>query len=234
MTSKHDDTQDREKRLLALLTGQVDPESPEGRDLLDRDPELRKAFEEVRRLPGCLDEMADQESETLRSLPDAPPPSPVVDRALERVWAEEDRGAVRPPSNRNRVILSVAILAAAAGILLLLTFWDAGEDPGARTPTYLEGSVTVLTQDPVVDRFRFAWEDMLLGPRGLYRIRALVNGEEVTLWEGSATSWSPTAEEAKDWPDRLTWWVEGYYGPVVSNQDPDFESAKITQTRRSD
>jgi hypothetical protein len=234
MTSHHDDAHDQEKRLMELLAGRMDPGSSEARELLERDPELREAFEEVCKLSGVLDEMGNREKEMVRTLPAEPPSSPLVDRTLHRIWKEEDQVGKQPASKRPWVVLSVAGLAAAAALILLFTFWDRAEDSGRGAPYLLGEPIEVYTTAYEVDRYRFAWEDMHLGPRGEYRLYRKGAGDEdkILMWHGSATSWIPTDEEEKALPSPLTWWVEANYGPVAFSQDPDFESPPICQVRR--
>jgi hypothetical protein len=230
MTPIHNGDLEREERLVKLLTGQIEPESEEGRAMLGSDPDLRAAFEEVKALSCRLDDMAESESAAVESLEDNLPDSPPVNKALEKIWKQEAQKAP-PDSGSHRLLLLVSAgLAAAVILVLLITWWINKNESIDRPVRYLGGGITVTSPVGKVDRYEFAWQEYALPPGGYYVLFIYAGQGREQMWRGTETSWRPKPDERAGLPDRLDWWVEAY-GP--SDLDPIARSKTIILERSS-
>lgn len=231
MTSDQNSEREREKILMDFLMGSVDPESEEGKALMERYPWLRDELEEVRALSLRLDGAAAQMEADVRDLPEAPPPSPSVDEALKKTW-DEDQGKGKSQGRSSRLLVMIPLGIAAALVIFLLALWWVGQDSGKSPSQYLSGDSQIKVTSPKneVDRFEFSWEDCMLSPGGLYRIRIDTGTKVIEAWTGRETSWDPSPEFRATLPDHIEWWVE----TSEPRQSFSLRSDRITLDRSKD
>jgi hypothetical protein len=229
MTSDQNREREREKILMDFLMGKVDPESEEGKAMMERNPWLREELEEVKALSLRLDRAAARMEADVRELPEEPPPSPTVEEALKRAW-DEDRGQGRTPGRSSSLMILIPLGIAAALVIFLLVLWRVGQDSGKHPPQYLSGDselkVTLSSND--VDSFKVSWNDCMLSPGGLYRIYINTGTEEIRAWQGRDLSWDPTPEDRAKLSDSNELWVQTY----EPNEDFYLRSKSFTLIRR--
>jgi hypothetical protein len=197
--------------------------------MLESDPELKAELEEVKALSGHLDDMAADEAAALKSLPDDLPRSPVVDEVLNKIWKEGLLPEEKENGSRKLFLLIPVGLAAAAVLIILITWWTGLNDSVDQPDQYLGGGIEVTSPAGEVDQYRFSWQDYTLPPGGYFKLFIDAGQGSKEVWRGEGTSWEPTESERAAMPDRLDWWVEAY-GP--SDFDPIASSDSITLIRR--
>lgn len=220
MNSASREEQDREELLLKLLSGEIDPESEEGRRMLNSDPLLKKEFTEIQGLPEELDGLASDQASAVADLAKDLPASAAVDKAMAKL---------RKPPPRFFSRFFPSILTAAAAVAIGITLWVVLGDKEERPIQLLGGDFNVAQSTEAVDQHTFSWDAYPLsqGEEFYLFIDAGQGANEV--WHGKETSWSPTAQEAAELPDEITWWVE------VKGFNADFPtaaSAKVVSKRK--
>jgi hypothetical protein len=229
MTTKHNGEKDREEFLIKLLTGQIEAESEEGRALLESNPELKAELQAIKTISRHLDDMAAHETAAIKSLPKDLPRSPAVEKVLGMIWKEDTGRGHRDGGTRRLFLLIPVGLAAAAALILLITWWMGLNDSTNRPIQYLGGGIDVTSPVGEVDRYRFSWQEYTLPPGGYFALFIDTGQGSKEVWRGTGTSWEPTQSERDGMPDRLDWWVE-VYGP--SDLDPIARSDTLTMIRR--
>lgn len=211
---EHENAQ-REKLLLDLISGKIDPESEEGRDLLRRYPELQEGLSEIENASDRLAGAATKIDEALEELGGKDlegrehSHSDAVDEALQRLWDTP----MPVPGRIHRTpwkVLIPAGLAAAAVLLLLFTLMP---DADLRTDgpiQYLGDKLIVTSLQGSVDRYTFAWEAFTLPSGGYFAVFIDLGTGPLKAWQGVDISWEPTDAQQAELPDSILWWVEAY------------------------
>ncbi|MEW6742033.1 MAG: hypothetical protein AB1486_04670 [Planctomycetota bacterium] len=209
--------------LQRLVAGDLDPEGPEGRALLEGDAKLRAAYESLLALAARLDAAAAQEREVLSSVEHQPQPGPPVRRILENIWSRQQR---------ERRVFRLTLAAAAAVLLVLTTLALLhGLAKPERPPGAIElggQSITCLAPLGEVRSYgTFRWRSGL--PPG-YTYRLIItdasSGREVHRVEAlSEPEWMPAEALEASLPREILWTVQA--------RMPGSEDAVLSGTARA-
>ncbi len=201
--------------LRRLLTGELDVEDPQVREVAARDPQFARAASEAREVQAQLDAAARVRALDLARAAgsgDEATDSRVRDFVLSRV---DERRRLRW---RRRAIV-LACVAAASFLAFLGPWW--GRRVPDRDPTL--GSQEIVLVEPVgegADFGRFRWTADVT--TGWFVVRVL-DPEGQTLEESDPLDlegvWEPDAADVAAWPSRI-WWEVRWFDASGSGQEP--------------
>lgn len=226
----------RHERILgAILDGSLDRDDPRALELVGECRRCRDRLAELETIAASLADTGRFERDVLAEIAtiDDAPGLEHVDNVIRGAARQHqdaperpDPDASRPTANRRRLPAVLAIVAAAAVILVAVTLLtdprgtDEPFDPGANQHELGPGSwpCRLLAPDETVapgafSPFRF---EASRNPGEYFEVRVYAlpvdggdgKGERVaTSHELEDTSWSPTNDDTREWPDEVVWEV---------------------------
>lgn len=195
-----------------LLVGDLTPDDPRARALLDGCVECRAKLAELERLSGRLSAVGEEERSVLAEVAQGKLSAAEEQRLRASVLAQIPR---RP---RGRMFPWVLGVLAAAAVVAVVFVWRARSDDGARSggEQYLGGhKVEGVEPDGIVKKFgTFRWRSTALPAGGSYTLRIWSEADPrvplIVKEELLEPEWTPSSADLEKLPRKLRWQVEMY------------------------